>query len=148
MYPDSQRLEDISSIRDAMHQRAHASATQYLLVKGAPSHLAWDKLKEAIAKKNRPTLRRLGILSPSYALLFVNPLLGVGTMVGLLIASDKLDDRDVRRAREEFVATATPVLDLTKSLEQLQVNAPELAIEFDSPILTFDTLVLRLEGWH
>jgi hypothetical protein len=135
------------------YQSAQALATQYLLVKGAPPHLAWDKLMWSEVEQGPPKtfgglLRRVAIISPGFALMFVNPVVGVATSAGLMAASGKIDDKihdlQVRRAREAFVTTVTPVLDFTGSLQQLQIRAPDLAIEFDSPSLTLDTLQERL----
>jgi hypothetical protein len=126
------------------YQRAHASATNYLLFEGAPPHLAWNKLVEAMAKTKDSYKKSLMISSPALIVALVNPLAAMATWGTLAWTTNKIYNRAAGRAREEFVETVTPVLDFTASLQQLQINTPDLALEFDNPSLTLDTLLERL----
>lgn len=158
------------------YQRAHTAAVRYLLADGGAVRTAWSNYvkhhdqrweiemqkhtevadlakgvaeaagKNVLAKAGTLGVLAAGMSAVSWPVLATSAAVGVGGYFAISRTQLALAVRGERRAWKAFVEGASPVLEFTDSLQQLQTMTPDLTIEFAEQAPTLTTLPKMLEA--
>jgi hypothetical protein len=144
------------------YQKAHSSATHHLLAEGTPVRAEWENYlsysfsaqagRLNLPSRNKRVLEKFGHKTPYVVIAGALGwgAAGVATGTGGIIAVPviALAGGSVivarHRAKEKFRKEAAPALALIEALGQLQRDTRALALKFDEPSPTWNTLEERL----